>query len=141
MKYSVKQHSIALYEVVKGKGKKEAEKAIDNFLSLLKGRNELSLAGKIAKEFEKYSLKQEGVLLGEIIAAHKVSEETKKEITKKIINRLSDKKIKELNFEEKTDKELIGGFKVRVGDVLIDSSISGVLLKMKKELQSSLANS
>lgn len=134
MKYTSKQYAIALYEAVKGKGKKEAEKAIDNFFVLLRGRNELSLAGKIAEEFENYSLRQEGVLSGEIVAAHKVNEETKKEIAKKIIHKLLDKKIKELNFEEKIDKDLIGGFKIKVEDVLVDASIGGLLSKMKREL-------
>lgn len=134
MKYSAKQYAIALYGAVKGKGKKEAEKAMDNFFALLKDRNELSLARKIAEEFENYSLRQEGVLLGEIVSAYKVSEETKKEIAKKMIHKLSDKKIKELNFEEKTDKDLIGGFKIKVEDILVDASIGGLLNKMKREL-------
>lgn len=134
MKYSAKQYAVALYESVKGKSKKEAEKAIDNFFALLKNRNELSSVEKIAEEFEKYSLRQEGVLSGEIVVAHKISEEAKKEIAKKIIHKLSDKKIKELNFKERADKELIGGFKIKVEDILVDASIGGLLNKMKREL-------
>lgn len=141
MKYAGKQYAIALYEAVKDNGKKETEKTIDNFLALLKEKNDLGLVGKIFTEFEKYSLKQEGILSGEIVASHRIGEEIKKNISKKIIQRLDNKKIKELNFKEKMNKELIGGFKIRVDDILIDASIEGVLNKMKRELQSSLANS
>lgn len=134
MKYASKQYAIALYEAVKDNGKKETENTIDNFLALLKEKKDLGLVGKIFTEFEKYSLKQEGILSGEIVASHRIGEEIKKNISKKIIQRLDNKKIKELNFKEKINKELIGGFKIRVDDVLIDASIKGVLNKMKREL-------
>ena len=44
-----------------------------------------------------------------------------------------------VNFELETKKDLYGGVRVRVGDILVDNSIAAQLLKMHSEIKDSLA--
>ncbi|MFB6342900.1 ATP synthase F1 subunit delta [Saccharicrinis sp. FJH62] len=53
---------------------------------------------------------------------------------KKLYQKLEKSMGSKLEFEEKVDPEIIGGFILRVDDLQLDASISGKLAKIKKSL-------
>lgn len=124
---------------MKDKKGKEAEKITDNFFALLKKNNDLGFADKIIREFEEIFLKKEGVFRGEIIFARTMDARVRHAIEKKLIDKgAGDIRVKEIKWTEKTEKDLIGGFVARIGEVLIDASIKATLEKMKRELKSAI---
>ena len=135
MKYTAKQYGLALAEAIQGKKGKEIESILNIFFSVLKKNRDLSLANKIFGEFEKKYSEENGIFDGEISFARHADTKLKNSIEKKIVERgLAGKKIKELRLREVVDKGLIGGFKLRVGGMLIDASINRALNKIKDEL-------
>jgi F0F1-type ATP synthase delta subunit len=102
---------------------------------VLKKNRDLSLAKKIFGEFEKKYSEENGIFDGEISFARHADTKLKNSIEKKIVERgLVGKKIKELRLREVVDKGLIGGFKLRVGGMLMDASIKRALNKINDEL-------
>lgn len=139
MKYNPKHYAVSLFEVLIGKNEKNIKKTLDNFIGILKKNKDLSLVGKIFKEFEKYSFEKQGILSGEIFFAHQMEENVKIMIKNKLIGQQVDgKKIKEINFKEQINKDLIGGFKLKLGEILIDASIKGALDRLHENLKNSV---
>jgi len=135
MRYSPRQYAEALWEAAKNRSGKESEKINDNFFALLKKNNDLNIASKIIDELEKISLINEGIVSGEIIFARSMDSNIGRIIGKRLIDEgVVDSKTREVRWLEKNDKDLIGGFVARVGEVLIDSSIKGALNKIKRDL-------
>lgn len=132
--YTAKQYGLAFYEAIQNKTKSEVAQATDNLIAILKKNHQLGLAKKVIKEFEEITLRKAGVMVGVFWSAHKVNEDIIKSVADRITAKLGDN-IKQLSFRERTDKNIIGGFKVRVADILMDASILGGLQKVKKELK------
>lgn len=139
MKYNPKHYAMSLYEALIGKDEISIKKTLDNFVGILKKNKDLSLVGKIFKEFEKYSFEKQGILSGEIFFARQTEKDIKTMIKNKLIGRqIGGKKIKEINFKEQINKDLIGGFKLKLGEILIDASIKGTLDRLCKNLKNSV---
>ncbi len=68
---------------------------------------------------------------GIVYSTKLLSSETVKKLENKLYKQLN-KKIKLENF---IDKELIGGFKIQIGSMIIEDSIKSELLNMKKNLK------
>lgn len=134
MAYTVKQYASAFCEAIQNKTKTEAEKAAENLIVILKKNHQIALAKKIAKEFEIMALQKRGVVIGKFWSAHKIDESIIKSIATKISDKLKTENIKQLHFEERLDKDMIGGFKIKISDILIDATVLGALQKIKKEL-------
>lgn len=133
--YTAKQYALAFYESIQNKTKSEAEQAVENLIAILRKNHQLGLAKKIIKEFEEITLRKAGVMVGVFWSAHKINEDIIKSVADRITAKLGNKNIKQISFRERMDKNIIGGFKVRVADVLMDASIFGGLQKVKKELK------
>lgn len=133
--YTAKQYALAFYESIQNKTKSEVAQATDNLIAILKKNHRLGLAKKVIKEFEEITLRKAGVMVGVFWSAHKMNEDIIKSVADRIAAKLGDKNIKQISLREQTDKNIIGGFKVRMADVLMDASILGGLQKVKKELK------
>lgn len=133
--YTAKQYALAFYESTQNKTKSEVAQATDNLIAILKKNHRLGLAKKIIKEFEEITLRKAGVMVGVFWSAHKMNEDIIQSVADRIAAKLGDKNIKQISLRERTDKNIIGGFKVRMADVLMDASILGGLQKVKKELK------
>lgn len=138
MKYKSQQYAVALYEALVGKDAEKGRVALDNFFIILKKNGDLGLLKKVVGLFEKYARKKEGVFAGELILAHPISANDKSALIEKVTSFISEERgvaVNQLLLEEKQDSDLIGGCRVRVGDILIDMSVSGALEKIHSDLQ------
>ncbi len=94
-----------------------------NLIKVLVEYNRLSILPAITSAFEALKAQDEGTLDAHIIAASKPSDAELKDLLK----RLEAKFGKKIEADVTIDAELIGGFKIIVGDTVIDSSVKGQL--------------
>lgn len=94
-----------------------------NLIKLLVEYGRMSILPSIANAFEVLKAQEEGVLDAQIIAAVKPSAAE----TKDLVKRLETKFGKKIEATVAVNPEIIGGFKIIVGDTVIDASVQGQL--------------
>ena len=132
MKYSPQQYASALYEAVKGKTAEKSVTVLNNFSALLKKNRDTALTRKIAEAFERYAHKKERIISGELVSAREMDGRLKSDVVKKMAEKT---KADELYLKEKFDDNLIGGFKIKAGEFLLDASLKGTLMKMRRQVR------
>lgn len=127
MKISPKKYAVALSEVLQ----KSADPAqtIKNFLTSLRRRKQMKALPKVLSAFEEIWNQAHGIEKIEVEYPQKF-EAALKEFEKK----LSSASGKKVIFRAKTNDALIGGFRLRSGDTLIDASIKGRLKALEQRL-------
>jgi len=99
-----------------------------NFLSTLAVKRRLFFLKKILQSFVKLSSKNKGELNAQLISSKNLSLDEIKNIS----NELSSVIGSEISFDYKVDQSLIGGFKMQLGSLLIDTSIKNRLKKYEQ---------
>jgi len=108
------------------KGKIDEE--LLSFLLILIEKDRILFTEEKLKEMEKIHLERNNTLLVEVKTVIPLEETDREKLRIKLYNRY-DKKI---IFDEKLDKNIIGGVYIRVGDDVIDGTIRNRLNEMKK---------
>lgn len=109
---------------------KNVEKITLSLIDLVVKNGRESFLPAIARVFISETLKYKGITESVLTTAIKVDESVKKQIADLISKVFNTKVI----IEEVIDKEIIGGFILRIDDKYIDGSIRNKLRKIKKEL-------
>lgn len=104
-----------------------------NFLALLGQKKRLSLLPDIVAQFNQMMLVYRNIVEAEVISAVKLSAAQVERI-KKQMEELTGK---HLLLKERTEHSLIGGFIVKVQDIIIDNSIRHHLDKLRERLATS----
>ena len=94
-------------------------KIFKNFLLLLIKKRRIFFIEKILASFNKFVTRQKGEINASLIS----SKELSKQEIEKISKELSIDRGSSIKFSFEVDKSLIGGFKVQIGSLMIDSSI------------------
>ena len=94
-----------------------------NLIKILVEYGRLSILPEISAAFEALKAQEEGTLDAEIVAASKPTAAQ----TKDLVKRLEAKFGKKIEASVSVDPEMIGGFKIIVGDTVIDASVKGQL--------------
>lgn len=101
-----------------------------NFLDLLTEKRRLNLLPEVLEAFKFFVLEHENKLEGEVISAVKLNTNQ----VDKIRSHMEELTGKELILEERIDHQLIGGFVVKVQDMVIDNSIRSHLDQLRERL-------
>lgn len=101
-----------------------------SFLKLVVEKRRISLWSDIEKEIYEISDKMEGTVRGTLICFPPPSEKEKEEIEKEISVKLKKKVI----LTQETDPNVIGGFKVKIGSKVFDSTFETALNELKNYL-------
>ena len=109
---------------------KNVEKITLTLINLLIKNNRESFLPAVARVFRDETLKYKGITETYLTTAVPVSDRVKKEISELISSEFKTK----VELKENIDKEIIGGFILRVNDNFIDGSVRNKLRKIKKEL-------
>ena len=134
MKISIKQYAQSLYEAInETETDSNIKVALKNFVKILAARRSLNKAGKIIAEFEKIWNKERGIVEGELVSARGLSEDIVTLLNGQIVKLLF---VKEVKLENKVDKNILGGFIIKVGDMVIDGSLKNQLQSLKNKLSS-----
>ena len=106
---------------------KKIQKVTFEFLKLLAKKERLDLLDFVALEFKTFVQESQGVIEAEVFAAQKLSAEQEKDIKNQLKKRL-DKKVDLL---VTVDEDMLGGFKVKIGDEILDYSLDHQLRDFK----------
>jgi len=107
-----------------------------SFINLLvKNGREIYLPG-IAREFLRSTKEHKGITESVLTTAVKVNDDLKKQISEIITGIFKTK----VELSEVIDKDIIGGFILKVEDNYIDASVRNKLRKIEKELKSGTLN-
>ena len=108
-------------------------KNLKNFLSILVTKRRIFFISKIIKSFLRLAAQNKGELTASLVSSKNLSPEELKNINSELSKSVGSL----LNFEYKVDEELIGGLKIQIGSLMIDTSIKN---KLKKYEQLMLEN-
>lgn len=128
--------------VVEGSVKKKALNTVfsgqhpvsEGLISLLVDNKRISLLNEVAIKFVILHEKLKGREIAYITTAVPLTAE----IEKKALAKLSSITDGKLTLENKVDKDILGGFVLRVGDIQYDASIASRLNAIKREFTKSL---
>jgi len=101
-----------------------------NLACLLVGKGILGIAGDISREYDRLLDAHRGIEHAEVLTALSLGEEDKQRLSSKLgelVNR-------EVIVDARVDPAIIGGFKARVDDMLIDASVRNRLESLRKSL-------
>ncbi len=103
-----------------------------NFIKFIIDKNRDDLLFSILKRFVDLRDEKLGIANAEVYSAVDISEDQKNDLAGKL-KEFTGKKIKA---QFKTNENLIGGFKVKIGDKVFDASVANQLSTLKKTLLS-----
>lgn len=112
--------------------KDKVQPMVSTLLSLLLTKNRESYLLAICLAFQQLHKEKEGYKEVVLTTTTPASERAKSLIHKKIEEKLQAK----VDIKTVVDKELIGGFKLQINDLLMDKSIATQLENIKKQLRS-----
>ncbi len=131
MKISAKQYAQTLYELTRDKSAGDIDSVIVKFIKLLKENRQLKMLAGIIKRFSEIYNKENGIAEVEVISRRKLSENQIDKIKDFILQKYQSKEIILKNSENKNIK---GGVIIKVGDEVLDGSVVGKLIRLRKEL-------
>ena len=103
-------------------------KNLKNFFLLLIDKRRIFFVKKISESFLELCLKKRGEIKASLISSKELSQLESEKISKE----LSEIMGATLKFDLKVDKELIGGLKLQLGSIMIDTSIKNKLKKYEQ---------
>ena len=105
-------------------------KTLRNFLQLIIQKRRIYFLDKILKNFIKLSSKRKGNIDAILVSSKDLSQEQKNKINQEISKAIKSN----VDFTYKTDKNLISGVKIQIGSLLIDTSVSNKLKRIKQSM-------
>ena len=102
-------------------------KTLYNFLQLIINKRRIYFLDKILETFIKLSSKRKGKIEAILTSSKDLSRDEKNKINEDISKAIKSS----IEFTFKTDKSLISGIKIQVGSLLIDTSLSNKLKRLK----------
>ena len=103
-------------------------KNLSNFLQLIINKRRIFFLDKILKKFIKLSSKRKGKIDATLISSKNLSQDERNIISQEISKAIKSN----IEFTFKIDKSLISGIKIQVGSLLIDTSVSNKLKRIKQ---------
>jgi len=129
MKITPQKYAQALAETLHES--REPSTLIQNFLSLLRRRKQFKLLPKILSAFEREWNTRHGVIKMAVMYPTKF-----KDSVATLAKSVEAKLGKKVEVTSTASDSLIGGFKVHIGDTLLDASIEGQLKTLERSLHS-----
>jgi len=101
-----------------------------NLTSLLMTRGRLRTLGDIAKHYDRLLDRHHGILRAEVLTAVPLHDEERERFSTLFSELVEHTVI----IDSRVDPSIVGGFRARIGDVLIDGSIRNALESLRKRL-------
>lgn len=109
---------------------KISDLALD-FIRLVAGNNREEYLAAISRNYIELYKKEKNIKIARVVTATPLTKEIRQEMATLITKAFKA----EIELQEEVNKDLIGGFVLRVEDKQLDSSVKGKLIRIKKELQ------
>lgn len=131
MKITAKQYARSLFDQVRDLEKEETDKVVNNFAKVLGENNHLSYLPNIIRQFRNMWNTEKGIVEVEVISAHELGKKSRAEIENFIKEEAGDKTT-EVSY--KIDKNIKGGFVVKMGDKILDASLKTRIRDLRNTL-------
>jgi len=131
MKVTVTQYAKTLHESTRGKSQKEISGIISGFVKILAKNNQIKNSGKIIATFSDIYNKENKIVEAEVVSARKLESSQSHKVEKYIKEKYQAKKVFLKNI---IDEKIKGGIIVKVGDELMDASVSRQLQSLRSNL-------
>lgn len=118
-----------LLEVFKG-----ADKITSGLIKTLVSNKRIALLGEVADQYITLYEKMKGEDVAHVTTAVPLTADLEKKVLAQV-KKITDNKV---TLENSVDKDIIGGFILRVGDLQYDASVANKLNKLKREFTNSL---
>ena len=105
-------------------------KTFNSFLQLIIKKRRIYFLDKILNKFIKLSSNKKGKIKATLVSSKDLSQEEKKIIHEEISKAIQSS----IDFTYKIDKKLISGIQIQVGSLLIDTSVSNKLKRIKNSM-------
>ena len=112
------------------KGFGKVEPLVINVVCLLMSRGRLKILDDIYQQYARLIDAHYGIAHAEVVAAVPLDDEVKKSLSNQFAKMVGHKVV----IDARVDPSVVGGFKVKIGDTLIDGSIHNMLESLKKRL-------
>ena len=103
-------------------------KNIKNFFSLLIEKRRMFYVKKIIKSFLRLCSQKRGEIKASLVSSKSLSKEELNEISSQFSQSMGSK----IKFDYSVDENLIGGVKIQIGSLMVDTSIKNKLKKYEK---------
>ncbi len=103
------------------------QKLFSNFLKVVAKHNRLSQLNTINRYFDEIIQTKNNIINVQIVTSIEIS----KEINNKLVKKLENLTKKKVNLENKIDQNILGGIIMKIGSIMIDSSLRTKLEKCK----------
>jgi F-type H+-transporting ATPase subunit delta len=131
MKITANQYAKTLFEITADKTKQEIDAVVANFLKVLIKNRKIKLSAKIIERFSEIYNKENGIVEAKITTSRKLSSHQVIKLEEFIKEKYKSEKVEINNV---VDEKIQGGIIIRVGDEVMDASVSRSLSELKKEL-------
>jgi F0F1-type ATP synthase delta subunit len=121
-----RQYAKILYDLTKEAKKTEYDIILKEYIRFLQKEQVLSKVKYIVQEFEKYSKEKEGIT--------QLTIQSKNKLSKNIIDEVKKLFEGKIEVEEREDKEISGGLKVRAGNTILDATTNAQIERLKRSL-------
>ena len=105
-------------------------RSLKNFMFLLIEKRRIFFVEKIIDSFSKLCSQKRGEVKASLISSKELTEAELDSISKELSSSTSST----VKFDYKVEKELIGGLKLQLGSIMIDTSIKNKLNKFKQKM-------
>ena len=103
-------------------------KTFENFLQFVVKKRRIYFLDKILEKFINLNSRRKGIVNAVLISSKDLSQSEKNKINQEISKSINSS----IDFNYKVDKSLISGIKIQLGSLLIDTSVSNKLKKIKE---------
>ncbi len=104
---------------------------LERFLRMLVEKRRIQYIDEIIRVYNELIDEELNIARGELITAYPIEEEDRKELEKILSKFLK----KEVYLESKVDESIIGGVKIKIGDLVFDGSLKTQLRKIKETIK------
>ncbi|MFW6034633.1 MAG: ATP synthase F1 subunit delta [Halothermotrichaceae bacterium] len=111
---------------------KELSKTVINFINLLIDKRREIYLEQIYRDYRQLLNKEKDIIEIEVVSAVELSRQLTDKLKDKLNQIVADKTIR---INKKVDSNIIGGMKLKIGDKVIDGSISHKLNSLKEDIK------
>ena len=131
MKITNQQYAKTLLELTENKTEKEISDIITHFIDVLRKGKQMKNAQKIIEKFSGLYNAKHGIVEAAVITKSKMAESEIKKIKDYVKKKYG---AKEIIINNVVDEKIKGGIIIKVGDEVLDGSVSAQLKKFEKAL-------
>ena len=131
MKISTQQYAKTLLELTENKTEKEISGIVLRFAEVLQKDGQIKNTAKIIEKFSEVFNAKHGIVEASVTSSRELSSDKVYQVEKFIKEKYLAKKVIVKNI---VDEKIKGGIIIKVGDEVLDGSVSAQLKKLEREL-------